>query len=107
MSGSFWPGDGSQLETVETFVAAFAGLGFLPAQTADLTPDVEKVVVYARSGVSTHMARQLSTGRWTSKLGSGPDIEHELLDLTGGIYGAVAVVLQRPRLDRGPADAGA
>jgi hypothetical protein len=73
-----WPDGVPRDETLDAFSAAFASLGFVPAETLDCQPGLEKVAVYARGGRPTHAARQLEGGRWTSKLGSGPDIEHDL-----------------------------
>jgi hypothetical protein len=47
-------------------------------------------------GKPTHVAGQLVTGRWTSKLGESEDIEHGLRDLEGDVYGVVVLVMQRP-----------
>lgn len=55
-----------------------------------------KVALMAKAGKPTHMCRQLSNGRWTSKLGQSDDIEHELDALVGPIYGDVQCILQRP-----------
>ena len=41
---------------------------------------VRKVVLYADGNEWTHAARQLPSGRWTSKLGDYEDIEHDTLD---------------------------
>ncbi|MCI0637958.1 MAG: hypothetical protein L0Y72_23715 [Gemmataceae bacterium] len=41
----------------------------------------------------THAARQLPTGRWSSKLGPSEDIEHDLHALEGEIYGTIALKL--------------
>jgi hypothetical protein len=43
-----------------------------------------------------HAARQLASGRWTSKIGVLEDIEHDLRDLEGDEYGKVVVVIKRP-----------
>ena len=91
-----WPAGVPREETLAAFAAAYATLGYGPAATAEPEVGVEKVAVYARAGRPTHAARQLPSGRWTSKLGSGPDIEHELAGLEGAIYGTVALVLGRP-----------
>jgi hypothetical protein len=48
--------------------------------------------------VPKHAARQLPSGRWTSKLGPMEDIEHALHDLTGMAYGSVVLVMKRPVL---------
>ena len=44
----------------------------------------------------THAARQFPGGRWTSKLGPAEDIEHELEELAGPLYGEVVLILRRP-----------
>jgi len=57
----------------------------------------EKVALFADAqGLPLHAARQLSDGRWTSKLGEQEDIEHALRDLEGVAYGNVALVMKRP-----------
>jgi len=55
-----------------------------------------RVALYAAAdGVPTHAARQLSGGRWSSKLGRGQDIEHDLRALEGADYGKVVQLLRR------------
>jgi len=56
----------------------------------------EKVAIYARDGTPLHAARQITSGKWVSKLGPREDIEHDLHGLAGNIYGSVAVILVRP-----------
>ncbi len=43
----------------------------------------------------THVARQLPSGLWTSKLGNAEDLEHTLDGLAGAVFGHVAAVLKR------------
>jgi hypothetical protein len=58
----------------------------------------EKVALFAHEdGTPTHAARQLASGRWTSKLGELEDIEHELEAVEGAAYGSVVVYLKRLR----------
>ncbi len=92
---SYWPDRVVREETLAAFMAAFATIGFATAANSDFEANVDKIAIYARSGLPTHAARQLANGRWTSKLGQAEDIEHELTDLAGTIYGAVAVILAR------------
>ena len=58
---------------------------------------VEKIALYAdQGGEPTHMARQLRSGKWTSKLGELEDIEHDdLAILEGECYGQVVTILKR------------
>ena len=63
------------------------------------SPDqgIEKLVLYAdEHGEPIHVARQLPSGAWTSKLGASEDIEHRVLAaLEGTLYGKVARLLRR------------
>jgi hypothetical protein len=60
-------------------------------------PGFEKAAVYARSGVPTHVARQLVGGRWSSKLGRDCTVSHATPSgVEGLVYGSVAVYLRRP-----------
>jgi hypothetical protein len=92
-----WPPGVPRAETVEAFRAAFATLGYDACDHEYLEEGYEKVALFALEGAPKHAARQLDTGRWTSKLGPREDIEHELHDLTGMAYGSVVLVMKRPR----------
>jgi hypothetical protein len=95
MGAAYWPAGVAREETMSAFLAAFATLGFAPADSDNAEPNVTKIAIYARAGIPTHAARQLPGGRWTSKLGQAEDIEHALADLVGPVYGDVAVILVR------------
>jgi hypothetical protein len=102
----FWPDGVPRQETVEAFLAAFATLGFDPGASVLLEEGVEKIALYANAaGQPKHATRQLASGRWTSKLGQAEDIEHDLHDLTGDVYGSVAYLLKRPRTAMPPGEA--
>lgn len=80
--------------TVDNFEGVFVGF----ERCADGThePGFEKIAIYAKSKVPTHAARQLESGRWTSRLGPDEDVEHDLADLNGRRYGQSVVFLRRP-----------
>lgn len=83
--------------TVSAFLAAFVLVGYVPCAGEDVEPGFEKVALFADAfGKPKHAARQLATGRWTSKLGRMEDIEHELRDLESAVYGSVVLILKRP-----------
>lgn len=86
------------METIEAFIAAYSLFGYTPCETADWEPEYEKLALYVDlQGTPTHAARQLPSGKWTSKLGQLEDIEHGTLEgLTGGLYGEVGQILKRP-----------
>lgn len=91
-----WPAGIARAETVEAFRDALATLGYVVCDDDQVEPGYEKVALFALAGVPKHAARQLSSGRWVSKLGPSEDIEHGLQDLTGMVYGSVVLVMKRP-----------
>lgn len=94
----FWPDDAPRRETLQAFEQAYAGLGFSRCADGTLEPDFEKIAIYSDSqGLPTHAARQLASGKWTSKLGREVDIEHgDVQGVEGQDYGSVAVFMRRP-----------
>jgi hypothetical protein len=76
---------------------AFSILGFELCSSELLEAGVEKVALYVNAqGEPTHMARQLSGGGRTSKLGKSEDLEHQFDGLEGSnVYGSVARILKR------------
>ena len=99
--GYYWPpgfppGD----ETVAMLVRIFELHGYRECDGPDLERGMEKVAIYGEAGdLWTHAARQLPSGAWTSKLGTGIDIEHQAVDGLSPRYGAVVRILMRPRQD--------
>jgi hypothetical protein len=65
----YWPPGISDELTVAAMVAALGTVGYVSCAGGEPEPGFEKVAVYARSDVPTHVARQLADGRWSSKLG--------------------------------------
>ncbi len=97
--GSYWPITPVDV-TVEALQGVFEGLGYSICADGSVEVGLEKVVLYGNAmGEYTHAARQLSDGRWTSKLGRGQDITHtNPEDVAGGSYGTVAAFLSRPQI---------
>ena len=98
----YWPDFAPREETIEAFIAAFQGLGYIACESGDLELGFEKIALYAiRSGGTlepTHAARQLPNGKWTSKLGPLEDISHDTVDCVNGpVYGSVCRYLKRLR----------
>ena len=103
----YWPSGVPRVETIEAFITAYSLLGYTPCETADLEHEYEKIALYIDpQGIPTHAARQLPSGKWTSKLGQMEDIEHNTLDgLNGSIYGKVGQILKRSTQGNDPASA--
>jgi hypothetical protein len=82
--------------TIAGLLAGLRLFGYEPCEMGDPEPGVEKVCVYAREGSPEHVARQLPSGEWTSKLGRGLDITHTLTALAGAMYGSPVAFMKRP-----------
>jgi len=92
----YWSAGAAREATLVAFQAAFALLGYAVCASTDAEAGFEKIAVYADAqGKPRHAARQVVSGRWTSKLGRGPDIEYPLIDLEGDEYGSVVLTLRR------------
>ena len=97
--GAYWPEPAPRHETIESFIAAFGILGYVPCDDGALESGFEKVAIYAKDGIPKHMARQLASGVWVSKCGRLEDIEHETLEALYGFdkygYGQAVQFLKR------------
>jgi hypothetical protein len=86
---------------IETISELFSRHRFVGCKDGILESGFEKIAMYfqAHKGEVTHVARQLPNGHWTSKLGSGEDIEHhDLHALEGEVrdsYGTVIRFMRR------------
>ena len=98
--GSYWPAQVARSTTVNAFIAAYRTHGYTPCNSRDVEVGVEKVAIYVGPDYQVlHAARQLSDGRWTSKLGLYVDVAHTLTGLEGNEYGRVAQILMREKND--------
>lgn len=96
--GVYWPASAVENDFgIAALEAAFQSLGFADCGLDNsLELDCEKIALYGSGAFYTHAARQLPSGKWTSKLGRDVDIEHESPErLAGGIYGEVVEIMKR------------
>ena len=93
----YWPPNCLREESIAAFVRAFETRGYRPCNNGSVEPDYQKIVLYAKDGRPEHTAKQQDSGRWRSKLGVDADIEHEVLDLEGPLYGEVVMYFSRPK----------
>jgi hypothetical protein len=97
--GIFWPvptpADDFGIAALEQ---VFKSLGYEDCSPNEqLEPGHEKVALYGSTEYYTHAARQIASGKWTSKLGKAEDIEHDTPDdVAGGVYGGVVEIMRRP-----------
>ena len=81
---------------MESLVEVFGGLDYEPCDNSGLESGFEKVALYEREGRFEHAALQTPTGRWRSKMGQGPLIEHRRPEsLGGGMYGNPTIHMRR------------
>jgi hypothetical protein len=75
---AYWPMNVPREHTLENFILAFRTLGFEPCDFSEqIEPEFEKVVIYVNDDLKPqHMAKQMDSGLWSSKLGRAWDIEH-------------------------------
>lgn len=98
-----WPADVSRDDSVEALQDALATEGFADCDDGSFEAEFVKLAIFADDEGFTHVARQLPSGRWTSKLGADCDIEHELEALVSHRspsalyrYGEIVAFMRRP-----------
>lgn len=95
--GYFWPPGAPAGSDVDCLIGAFAAIGYVICGDGLQSPDVQKVALYSKPDKTwTHAARQLPSGKWTSKLGKHEDIEHDTPEaISGETYGSVHCYMAR------------
>jgi hypothetical protein len=83
---------------VTSLILVFASVGFRNALDGSLEHGIEKIAIYTDGPEYTHAARQVQSGKWTSKMEAGALIQHDTpQDLEGPAYGKATKYMQRPR----------
>jgi len=96
--GRYWPPGFRSNATVSVFKMVLATYGYDQCADGGLEQGMEKLALYAVGEQVKHAARQLTSGRWTSKMGPNHDIEHpDVYSLEGPEYGKVVMFLRRKR----------
>lgn len=91
----WWPVGCKRHGGIPAYLHCFSVFGYEPCTSSSLEEGCVKIALYAKDGMASHAARQLTNGKWTSKLGKMIDLEHELEDLEGECYGKVLEYLRR------------
>lgn len=92
----YWPESAPREETISAFRVAFSSLGFEQCDDGVHENGYEKIALFiGADGKPSHMARQLPSGNWTSKIGGLEDIEHPLEAIEGKYYGNAKHFLKR------------
>lgn len=100
-NGCYWPWEDCSPDTAEGWACVCQHHGFTVVTDSDIgfTPGIEKVAILRNDAGELHATRQRSDGKWKSKLGWGPDIDHDDLKSIERVYGGVVIVLQKHRPD--------
>ena len=95
----FWPSNLPYSVRLSVFIKLYKAYGYTPCVDNSYEEGFEKIAIYVteNTDIVTHTARQLESGKWTSKLGEYKDIEHALEGLTKSSYGEVAVIMIRKK----------
>ena len=92
----YWPSWATRDNRMESLMEAFAGLGYEQCANSNIEDGYQRVALYGFQGRFEHAAVQMPNGRWRSKMGRGPVIEHLSLEsLSGGPYGDVTAYMRR------------
>jgi len=100
-----WPQNVTRAETVSAFVEFFVHLGYREILISETSYEsgFEKIAIYGDNGLPLHVARQLPSGRWTSKFGTLVDVDHvDLGCLEHGMFGHVVKIMKRVQNNRAP-----
>jgi len=97
---SSWPINIKRDEKLSSFIDFYRSFGYNISihDSGKLETDYEKIAIYMdpNTYLVTHVAKQTESGRWTSKLGTYKDIEHNTLDsLAGSDLGIVTLITKR------------
>lgn len=99
--GFYWPKDVERQPYLPFYIQAFESEGFRVCKDRDGNcEEVERIVLFlGNENCVWHAARQLSSGKWTSKLGKKwEDIEHRTPELMNcNEYGEATVYMSRKR----------
>ena len=96
--GYMWPPGAPREYTMQALILAYQAIGFVICKGDKLDPGFDKIAVYGDAAGWTHAARQLPSGKWTSKLGQSEDIEHNTPEgVVSMAYGSVVSIMKRRR----------
>ena len=95
--GHYWPERATRSDSIASLQEVSASLGFEECHDTKVEAGYRKVALYEKQGKWKHAARQTPSGRWRSKLGDWPVIEHISPEsLSGETYGHPTIIMRRP-----------
>lgn len=99
--GFYWPAPEPTDEAdLDAYVELFSRVGFELCAAPLAEEGFLKIAIYAADGAFHHVAKQLPSGRWSSKAGRLHDFRHDRLDAVEGApllgQAVAAVYMRRP-----------
>ncbi len=95
---SYWPSEATDADILEIVTQLYLDSGFDKCETGELEEGYTKIAIYVKEDRPTHAAFQIESGRWSSKLGSWEDIEHNTLGVVEcESYGKATIFLKKRR----------
>jgi hypothetical protein len=97
----YWPHGVPRENTLDAFVQAYKTIGYKPCFDGSYEPGFQKIAIYAKIRadnelIPKHVALQLETAEWTSKVGDHEDIIHSSLNVfDGAAYGQAVCFLKK------------
>lgn len=100
-SGQYaWPSVKNENYSLDAYIQMFSGQGFKVCKKEMFENGFQAIALYEKDGEFAHVAVRLPDGRWSSKLGTWEDIEHDTLEvLSGPLYGAPRAFMKRVQED--------
>jgi len=97
---AYWPPWATLDNRMESLKEVFTGFEYEQCADGYSEDGYEKVALYEMQGGFAHAALQMPNGRWRSKMGEGPVIEHHSPEsLSGGMYGEATVYMRRREVE--------
>ncbi len=83
--------------SITTYINYFTNLGFSITNDKNFEEGVKKIAIYKNEQDEfKHVARLMSNGKWTSKIGDWEDIEHDTLEvLADRSYGKPCLIMEK------------
>ena len=95
--GAYWPEHATMSENITSLREVFAELGYKECHDSTFEPGYRKVALYEKHGEMQHAASQTPNGKWRSKIGRGPVVEHTSPEpLTSDSYGQPTIIMRKP-----------
>jgi len=85
------------IRSPERYIFHFLELGFDEALNDSYEEGVTKIAIFINTSRNhfMHVSRQLTTGKWASKLGDWEDIEHDIPEDLLGFYGDRIIYMEK------------